>query len=402
MKNEADESQDQAVSEGQEADDAKIEESDAASEEVVEETPEDVDPVTDAEDDSIPDSDDEISSDETDADQLTDEVETPAEETPEPAAAEPAPAPVVEKKSGFVPMLIGGVICAGLGFGAAYFTNPAGDNEEVLAQISTLEERIADLSGETDRLSEAQSAAISELQMSVDEKLAATTTPSSDIEELKSQIEALEMRLLEAEARPVAEAVLSPEATAAFQSQIDEMQTLLNAEIERLKEAKAASLAEEAAAREATLKARLQTRVDAGEPFAALLDEIGTEVPPSLRAAAAEGIASTAMLQEDFATSARAALMSASKAAHEAGEQGWLATVLQTQLGLRSTEPKEGDGADAVLSRAEQAVREGKFTAAIEILGALPEAGKSEMQSWIAQAQERVDVLAALDAYLAQ
>ena len=56
----------------------------------------------------------------------------------------------------------------------------------------------------------------------------------------------------------------------------------------------------------------------------------------------------------------------------------------------------------AILSRAEQDVRDGLFAKAITTLNALPEEGKAEMQGWIARAQERVDVMTALDEFLGQ
>ena len=65
--------------------------------------------------------------------------------------------------------------------------------------------------------------------------------------------------------------------------------------------------------------------------------------------------------------------------------------------------PREGDSADAVLSRAEAALRAGDVGTALTELEALPEAGSAEMQVWIAPAQERVaavDALAALQAAL--
>lgn len=352
---------------------------------------------------------------ETDAEEVEGvEVEEPAEEsadtqTPvEEPVVPPAPVEkVVVKKSGFVPMLLGGVLCVGFGYAAAQFIKPAGwpfpgsNTDELSTQIAALEAQFADLKSSSAAQEQSQAAALETLRSDLESQLSEADDGADEVAALQSQLEAFDSRLTATEARPVADAVLSPEATEAFQSQIDEMQSLLNAEITRLQEAKAQSLAEEAAAREATLKARLQTRVNAGEPFDTVLAELG-DVPAELESVAASGIPSTSALQEAYSASARQALISASKAAHDAGEQGWFATVLQTQLGLRSTEPKEGDDADAILSRAEQAVREGSFAKAIETLGALPEAGQQDMQGWIAQAQQRVDVMSALDAYLAQ
>ncbi len=68
---------------------------------------------------------------------------------------------------------------------------------------------------------------------------------------------------------------------------------------------------------------------------------------------------------------------------------------LRTQLGTRSLEPKAGDDADSVLSRAEAALRQGDIATALTELDALPEAGQPALAEWRAQAETRK---AALDA----
>lgn len=67
----------------------------------------------------------------------------------------------------------------------------------------------------------------------------------------------------------------------------------------------------------------------------------------------------------------------------------------RTQLGTRSLEPKEGDDPDAILSRAEAALKAGQLDTALAELAAMPEAGQPALAPWIASANARRDALAA-------
>lgn len=322
-----------------------------------------------------------------------------------------APVAPVVKRGGIVPMVLGGAICLALGYAGAQFIKPSGwpfpgsNTEELSQQIAALESQLAALQDQSEtaiaQLATDQTSANETLRADLEGQIAAVD-PGSALATLQDQISGFEERMTEIEARPVASAIVSPEATAAYERQLAQMQDLLDSEIARLETAKEQAVAEETEARIATNKARLQAQVDGGEPFAAVLADIGADAPAVLADAAAEGIPSVSVLEEGYAEAARAALVSASRAAYDAGEQGWFQTALRTQLGLRSTTPKEGDGPDAVLSRAEQFVRDGQFAKAITTLESLPEAGKAEMQGWIAQAQTRVDVMTALDEFLGQ
>jgi len=74
---------------------------------------------------------------------------------------------------------------------------------------------------------------------------------------------------------------------------------------------------------------------------------------------------------------------------------------LQSQVGGRSLDPREGDDPDAVLSRAEAALRSGDLDGAITELAALPEGAQAVMAEWTSAAETRRDALAALDAVAA-
>jgi hypothetical protein len=70
---------------------------------------------------------------------------------------------------------------------------------------------------------------------------------------------------------------------------------------------------------------------------------------------------------------------------------------LQTQLGIRSLAPREGDSPDAILSRAEAAARSGDLMEAVAELEALPEPARAEMSDWMERATTRAEAVAAAD-----
>ncbi|MFB1024955.1 MAG: hypothetical protein QMC33_06380, partial [Octadecabacter sp.] len=61
-----------------------------------------------------------------------------------------------------------------------------------------------------------------------------------------------------------------------------------------------------------------------------------------------------------------------------------------------SSSPQEGAGPDAVLSRAEAAIKAGRVADALAELEALPEVARAEMTDWTARATQRADVLDAI------
>ena len=156
----------------------------------------------------------------------------------------------------------------------------------------------------------------------------------------------------------------------------------------------------EAATAQAAL-GQLRIAVASGAPFANALDDIGTatgtDVPEALTAAAETGVPTLDALQATFPAAARAALPVALR--ETAGEDAVdrFTAFLQSQIGGRSLEPREGDDPDAVLSRAEAALRAGDLSGTLAELDALPDPARAEMADWTASAQTRLDALSALD-----
>ncbi|QRF64918.1 hypothetical protein [Ponticoccus alexandrii] len=349
--------------------------------------------------------------------------DTPAAAAPEPRIVEKT---VVERRGGFVPMLLGGVIAAGIGFAAGSFVGFGADEEEdpfvaetqsaLQAQgdrIATLDASLSDLDS---RVSAAESAvgdldtaplstAISGLQDSV-------ASGETGLTDLGTALTALDERLTALEKAPVADTV-SPEAIAAYERELENLRSEIaqqsaaiaaeREEIEALAreamEAEAQADAKAVLAESRAALAELTARAQDGRPFTeplAVLQENAVAVPDALVASAETGVPTVTALAESFPEPARAALRAARAADTQAG--GGLGGFLQSQLGARSVTPREGDDPDAVLSRAEAAVKAGDIATALTELEALPPEAQAELASWTEQAALRRDALDAASA----
>lgn len=345
---------------------------------------------------------------------------------PEPAAAEPAPAPapvvqekVIERKGGFFPMLLGGVVAAALGYGVSAYQSGTlpflGAAEEdtfeadTRAALDSQAGEIEALKGSVQAANDAVSGIdLSALESSVSDLGARFDSVSGEIEGLSDRIGTLDARLEEMEKRPVAETV-PPEAIAAYERELDSVREAIATQRQEVEEMTRQALAAEANAEDqaalSQARAALSTIMSAltdGAPYADALAEIeanGTTVPAALSAPAADGVPTLAALTEAFPPAARAALSAArrSEAQAESGT-GRFTTFLADQLGARSVTAREGDGPDAVLSRAEAALRGGDLGQTLTELEALPDQATAPLSDWIAAATARRDAVAAAEA----
>ncbi|WP_425074286.1 COG4223 family protein [Sagittula sp. S175] len=357
-----------------------------------------------------------------------------------PVASPSVPALVeTEKKSGFVPMLLGGVIAAGLGYGAAVMGFAGGGENPFEAETRTaLSEQGARLDGLAalnEQVTEVQQKVSGIDLAALENGLAGVQDGLSEMDGkltgLGDQIAALESRMTALEKQPLAEAV-SPEAIAAYErelealrSAVSEQQAALEAEKAALsqqldqktaemqqivEEARALETSAEDQARLAAARAALAdvtARVQEGQPFAeplAIVAENGVTVTDALSATADEGVPTVAALAASFPDAARDALAASRKAQSPEGEAsgGGLGAFFQSQLGARSVTPQEGSSTDAILSRAEAAVRNGELATALTELEALPAEAKAAMDAWIARANQRSDALAEASALAQQ
>lgn len=345
------------------------------------------------------------------AQQRADDAPQPVEPAPwggAEAASAPSTAesePVVIRKGGFLPTLLGGVLAAAIGFGAAVYILPEiwpgfgrddGFEADVSARLDDQAQAIEALQGAGPDLDPIE-ARLDELEGVRD----ALDTLRARVEEQANAIPALETRLSDLEQRPITEGA-SPEAVAAYERELQAVQDAMatqRAEIEALlaeaaeKEASAEMSAQEAATRAAMT--RILTALDTGTSFAEAaedLDRLGMDLPPELAGAADAGVDTMAELAAAFPDAARGALAAARKE-----DGGGFGSFLKDQLEVRSLEPREGDDADAILSRAEAAVREGRLRDAMAEIDTLPGAARAAMSGWMDRAQARADAIAAAD-----
>ncbi|WP_420396684.1 COG4223 family protein [Nioella sp.] len=379
----------------------------------------------------------------------TDETVTDAEivEEPapveEPSVTEPAPQPSAaepRRGPGFVPLVLGGVVAAGLGYGAAFMgfaptTQDTGATETALAAIQTsLDEQAEALSTLTTRASalEGQIEAIPPAPEAVDlgplsEQIAALGTR---IDATGSQISGLTDRIAYLETLPLGEGGEGADNSAAVAAAVAQLQAALQEQSASLAEQQAANaaMAEQLAAaataaedRIAAAEARAEARVGSataqaalgqlriavatGAPFAGALADVadgaGVDMPEALTAAAETGVPTMEELQSSFPAAARAALPIAIRETAGEGAMNRVTAFLQSQVGGRSLEPQEGDGADAVLSRAEAALRAGDLSGTVAELETLPADAQAVMADWMASAQMRLDAMEAMDSFAA-
>ncbi len=367
---------------------------------------------------------------------------------PEPEPAPPprsAPAPARRRGgAGVAPLLLGGALAAAIGFVAAKnLQTPGWPLTPTAADPAALAQRLdADAAA-----AKAQAAAVAQVQQALSAlsaRVAAadalparldaaardqTAALASLRDDLTARTDALQKAVDDLTARIAAGApagapaadgrAVAPDVLAALQSaleaqkqqnaqlaqQIADVAAKANARIDAAAQQATAFKADaEAIARAALERAaltRVQTALDVGGSFAPALADLtaqGVTPPAALAAAAAKGVPTLAELQATFPSAARAGLAASVKATMGTGLWARVGAFLRTQTGLRSLTPREGSDPDAVLSRAEAALRRADLPAALTEIGALPEAGRTAMADWLDGADRRAAALAAADA----
>lgn len=369
----------------------------------------------------------------------------PFEDTLDVAAAPPAEPQVVretvvERKGGFVPMLLGGVVAAGLGYAAgAYpdlpFIGSQSAEEDpfvtqTLAALRDQDGRIVALAKRADAADDAIAAvdlgplgtSVTGLETGLGAVKTELTETQDQLTGLGTLIADLDRRLTTLEKRPLKDAV-SPETVAAYERELEALKAQVTAQQADLlaaqKEQQAAmdaarkeveAMAARARASEQSAETRaklaasraaladLTTRARDGQPYAdplAVLTGNGVDVPAPLVEGAEEGLPTASALISSFPDAARDALAAARASGADGAEAGSVAGFFRSQLGARSVTPREGDDPDAVLSRAEAALRGGDLDTTLTEIESLPETARAEMSDWVAQATLRRDALAA-------
>ena len=340
------------------------------------------------------------------------EVAAPA--AAEPVAVEPVPEPRPEppppqRGPGVFAPLLGGALAAVGGFALSHF------NVFGLAPGSVPVD-LAPLSAQIEAAGTAQTAALDALSADLSALSSRVAVlegaPAPDL----SRLDALDQRLAAIETMP-ADGNASTAALTAKLAELEQriatlpaggadpaLQEKLDAALSRLSEAEASATsraAEAEAAAKAAARAMaiddLSAAVASGQPFATELQALGDPtLTETLGPIAETGAPTLAALQATFPDAAREAIRIARDLSVEDGWGDRLVDFLASQTEARSLTPLDGDTPDAILSRAEFALSEGRVGDALKELDPLDPAVKRPLDPWIAQAQAHLAANAAL------
>ena len=235
--------------------------------------------------------------------------------------------------------------------------------------------------------------------------------------ETAQTIAALNDRLTAIEKAPNADGTLSETAIAAWEQDVAAMRAEIAAQQARTQEIVDAATAQltqtrlatttieqsatqaNAAANARAALARVQAAMDSGSPFDAALGDLAPSVavPDALTALASQGVPTMLQLQTDFPDAARAALAVARNEGLAGEEGGGFATFLRGQFDVRSVIPLQGSSVDAILSRAEDALRQNRLNDSLAEVQSLPEVVRAEMAGWTGAAETRIAAIAAVE-----
>ena len=368
-----------------------------------------------------------------------------------PRAEAVPPAATARRRAGFVPLLLGGLLAGAIGYAAATWLAPdapagvdAARVEAIEARLATLDDapvagaadldavrtgqtglsetldalsdRVAALETRTTDVAEAATAVVpgdvSDLGARLDAVEGAQGEAAASAEALSGRIDGLEAELAAATGADgdlggrldaLSEDVEGlSERVSGLAARVDGLTTELGERVRTVETGlaevrdrtttvrdEAETLARDAARNQ--VRQALQSGAAYDEPLAVLGD-----APEPLAAPAGTGVATQAALTQEFPSLAREAL----RAARSAEPGQGVGPLLRSAFGARSLEPREGDDADAVLSRAEAAVRSGDLGAALDEIDALPHDARVALARWIAQAEERQSAIDAADDFL--
>ena len=186
---------------------------------------------------------------------------------------------------------------------------------------------------------------------------------------------------------------------AALGQRIDEV----SAVAEQVVEVKAGAAVAIVASNISNILDALRKALSTGIPFTSALVELesaGVEVMPTALTTTSDGIATMAELRADFPDAAHKAIRASIIASAGDGFFASIGAVTKAQLAVRSLTPQTGVGPDAVLSRAEEALKQDNLAAALAEINTLPQSAvePEAMAAWLDDAKTS---LAAIQAYQA-
>lgn len=343
------------------------------------------------------------------------ETATEGDDAPEPDAqakdqanaadADPAPEPpvtatrdvVVERKGGFMPMVIGGIVAAGIGVGASDYIFPDGlpfgpkatQQIDLASEIALQAGRLDDLNAKLDAQPDVDMAAIDAAVTAIGDLQAQISAVTDSVDALDGRIQALEAGGGATSAPSVDLTAINAEIEtlrAVLDTQKGELAQMIDTAQSEKQDAQ--DIARNTMARAAVT--RILVALDSGSAFGDALEDLRANtdlaIPEALAQTADEGVPTAASLQDSFPDAARSALA----AARSGDVDNSIGGFLSRQLGVRSTEPREGDDPDAILSRMEAAIAGGRIADALADMEALPDAAKAPLADWAATAELRL------------
>ena len=329
---------------------------------------------------------------------------------------------------GLLPLIFFSILSGGVGFIAAYLVFFLGifslgsSSEDIRASLSKViasntqdVERVTTTvqRQEMDIVQAIQKIDALDAQVIFNREMAEAQAPFGiRMQTLEDQLNSIELhadsitkRIWALENKPIGE-IVSESVIGAYNNEVTALQSSIQAQRDQVDKLIAQASAKETQALEIlqTTMARIalaevQTALEKGMPFVTELNEFakltGRRVPPKLSELADTGAVTIAELNAQFPPFARKALTAQRAGSSENRLSAGWADFLKSQFQARSVSPKEGNDADAVLSRAEDAVRQGNLAKALEELSNLTSPAKDKMAQWSNQAVAR---LAAADA----
>ncbi len=147
----------------------------------------------------------------------------------------------------------------------------------------------------------------------------------------------------------------------------------------------------------------LRKALSTGIPFTSTLAELenaGVEVMPTALTTTSDGIATMAELRADFPDAAHKAIRASIIASAGDGFFTSIGAFTKAQFAGRSLTPQTGVGPDAVLSRAEEALKRDDLGAALVEINTLPQSAvePEEIAAWLDDATTRLDAIQAYQA----
>lgn len=323
-------------------------------------------------------------------------------QSPEPAESRATP----PRGGGFFPVFLGGVVAAVLGFAVAksqvldsvlpetWRTASASDIANLSLQMDEQAAKASEITRQLESLADPD---MSEFEGAIAELTQNSESIASSIEATNANLAAMNTRLTTLEKQPIAEGV-SQGAIDAYERELKLLQESVSAqrsEIELLlSDARAMEENAELTAQEALARAaltRVLSAIDSGGPFEAALNDLvavtGIQPAEELAAVAQSGVTPMVQLQDSFPDASRQALSAARLAEPDSGNS--VSAFFRRQLSARSVSPREGSDPDAVLSRAEAALKDGRLNDTLAEIETLPPEAVEAMSEWVARAESR-------------